>query len=178
MNTRGELKILFTGTVGAGKTTAIAAVSDIPPMSTDVRNNDPTVAKALTTVGMDYGELALGDGEVLRLYGTPGQERYSFMWSILVNGALGLVILIDNSRPEPLADLDLYLNGFSKFIAESPCVVGICRMETHPSPDVDAFAQRLEAADARCPVIAVDVRDRDQVVAMLDLLLVQMESQE
>ena len=67
-----EHKILFTGTMGAGKTTAIAAVSEIPPMRTDVRNTDDSVSKATTTVGLDYGELTLDNGEKLRLYGTPG----------------------------------------------------------------------------------------------------------
>lgn len=178
MSETSELKILITGTMGAGKTTAIAAVSDIKPLSTDVRNNDMSVAKALTTVGMDYGELALGDGEVLRIYGTPGQERYNFMWKILVKGSMGLVILIDNSRPDPLADLEMYVEGFSDFIASSPCVVGVGRMETHASPHMDQFAETLDRLNARCPVVAVDVRERDQVVQLLDLLLVQMETDE
>ena len=172
----GELKILVTGTVGAGKTTAIAAVSDIAPLNTDVRNNDTSVAKALTTVGMDYGELALDGGEVLRIYGTPGEERYDFMWKILVRGALGLVILIDNSRPDPLADLETYLKGFSDFIASSACVVGVGRMETHPAPHIDRFAERLDQWGARCPVVALDVRQRSEVVQLLELLLVQMET--
>lgn len=175
MREASELKILITGTVGAGKTTAIAAVSDIKPLSTDVRNNDASIMKALTTVGMDYGELALGGGDVLRIYGTPGQERYSFMWKILVKGAMGLVILIDNSRPDPMADLHMYLQEFSEFISHSPCVVGVGRTETHAKPHVDEFADALACMNLQCPVIAVDVRQKDQVVQLLDLLLVQIE---
>ncbi len=178
MSNAGELKILITGTVGAGKTTAIAAVSDTKPLSTEVRNNDASVSKALTTVGMDYGELALGGGEVLRLYGTPGQERYDFMWKILVKGALGLMILIDNSRPDPLGDLQTYLDGFSDFLANSPCVVGVGRMENYPNPGLDMFAELMERAGVRCPVVSLDVRIREQVVGLLDLLLVQMETDE
>ena len=67
-----EHKIIFTGTTGAGKTTAIAAVSEITPLNTDVRNTDPEVAKAMTTTGLDYGELTLGQNEKLRLYGMSG----------------------------------------------------------------------------------------------------------
>ena len=78
-----ELKILISGTTGAGKTTAIRAVSEIAPVSTDVRNTDAAVDKALTTAGMDYGELTLDNGEKLYLYGTPVQERFDFMWNIL-----------------------------------------------------------------------------------------------
>jgi len=70
-----EHKIIFTGTMGAGKTTAIAAVSEIPPIVTDVTNNDKSVDKAVTTVGFDYGLLTLENGDRIRLYGTPGQER-------------------------------------------------------------------------------------------------------
>ena len=130
-----EHKILFSGTTGAGKTTAIGQVSEIPPMSTDVRNTDSGLSKEMTTVGMDYGEVTLEGGDKLRLYGTPGQKRFDFMWRILSKGALGLVILIDNRQPDPLADLDMYVDGFKKLIADTACVVAVGRMETHASPE-------------------------------------------
>lgn len=171
-----EHKILFTGTTGAGKTTAIGAVSEIPPLSTDVRNTDPAVAKAMTTAGLDFGELTLANGEKLRLYGTPGQQRFEFMWQILAKGALGLVILADNSRPEPLADLDVYLAGFRKLIAEAACVVAVGRMETHPQPDLEAFAAHLALRGVICPVIPIDAREAQQVTQLLELLLIQLES--
>lgn len=172
----GEHKILFTGTMGAGKTTAISAVSEIVPISTDVRNWDLTVHKAMTTVGLDYGELTLENGEKLRLYGTPGQSRFDFMWKILSRGALGLVILIDNSRPDPLADLDMYLDGFADLIRRTSCVIGVGKMEGHPLPHIDAFAERLEKKGVLCPVFPADVRDPEQVLQLLDLLLIQLES--
>ena len=171
-----EHKILFTGTTGAGKTTAIAAVSEIPPLSTDVRNTDPGVSKAMTTAGMDYGELTLDNGEKLRLYGTPGQKRFDFMWTILGRGALGLVILVDNTQPDPLADLDTYLKGFRALIDDTACVVAIGRMDTHPSPDLEQFAGHLANAGVVCPVIPIDVRDPPQVVQLLELLLLQLEN--
>jgi signal recognition particle receptor subunit beta len=171
-----EHKLLFTGTMGAGKTTAIGVVSEIPPLTTDVRNHDASVAKALTTVGLDYGELTLSSGDKLRLYGTPGQMRFEFMWKILAQGALGLVILIDNRRPDPLADLDVYVAGFAELIAQTACVVAVGRMETHPSPDIEQFADRLASRGVLCPVLAADVRQRDEVVQLLDLLLTQLEA--
>ncbi|MGJ7544287.1 GTP-binding protein [Variovorax sp. LT1R16] len=171
-----EHKILFSGTMGAGKTTAIAAVSEIGPLSTDVRNTDESMTKPTTTVGLDYGELTLDNGERLRLYGTPGQQRFAFMWDILARGALGLVILIDNSRPDPLADLDMYLDGFAELIGRSACVVGIGRTETHALPDIDAHSRHMAARGVLCPVLPVDVRERAQVLQLLDLLLLQLES--
>lgn len=169
-------KILFTGTTGAGKTTAIAAVSEIPPVRTDVRNTDAGVHKAMTTVGLDYGEVTLDGGETLRLYGTPGQQRFAFMWKILARGALGVVILIDNSQPDPLADLDMYLTGFEQLIGEAACVVAVGRMDTHPQPDMEAFATRLQARGVLCPVLPIDVREKTQVLQMLDVLLLQLEA--
>lgn len=172
-----EYKILFTGTMGAGKTTAIAAISDVPPVTTDVLNTDESLSKETTTVGFDYGELALPDGDRLRLYGTPGQQRFSFMWQILAKGALGLVILIDNSRPQPLADLAIYLENFAHLISDTACVVGVGRMDSHAQPDLEAYSQCLHEHGVMCPVIATDVRERQQVVMLLDLLMVQLETQ-
>jgi uncharacterized protein len=171
-----EHKILFTGVAGAGKTTAIGAVSEIQPMNTDVRNTDASLDKTTTTVGLDYGELTLEGGDKLRLYGTPGQMRFDFMWHILSRGALGLIILVDNRRPDPLADLDVYLDGFKQLIAETACVVAIGRTDTHPTPDLGKFATHLETRGVLCPVLPTDVRDSVQVTQLLDLLMLQLEN--
>lgn len=171
-----EFKILISGTMGAGKTTAIAAISETPPVTTEVKNTDGEVRKATTTVGLDYGELTLDNGDKLRLFGTPGQTRFAQLWKVLAKGALGLVILVDNSRPEPLRDLSVYLENFAELIRDAACVVGIGRLDTHPAPDLDAYARHLEEHGVVCPLLAVDVRDREQVVMLLDVLLTQLES--
>lgn len=170
-----EHKILFSGTTGAGKTTAIGVVSEIPTLSSDVRNTDTGLSKEMTTVGLDYGELTLDNGDKLRLYGTPGQKRFDFMWTILSRGALGLIILIDNRQPDPLADLDMYLNGFRQLIEDTACVVAVGRTETHPTPDLEQYASHLATRGILCPVLAADVRDAPQVVQLLELLLLQLE---
>ncbi|HBK57325.1 MAG TPA: GTP-binding protein [Xanthomonadales bacterium] len=171
-----EYKILFTGTMGAGKTTAIATVSEIPPLVTDVRNSDASIAKAETTVGLDFGQISLDGGHRVRLFGTPGQVRFDFLWKILVRNALGLIILADNSRPDPLADLTTYLDGFAEELDRVPCAIGVGRMEGHPSPDIDAYADRLAAKGRMFPVIPVDVRRRDDVLLLIDTLLAQIEA--
>ena len=102
-----EYKILFTGAMGAGKTTAISAVSETPPVVTDVHNSDLSVAKARTTVGLDFGQFTLDNGDRIRLFGTPGQTRFDFLWKILSKNALGIIILTDNSSRDPLADLSI-----------------------------------------------------------------------
>jgi uncharacterized protein len=169
-------KIVITGATGAGKTTAIGAVSDHMPVRTDVTNTDPNVKKATTTVGLDYGEIALDSGDRLCLYGTPGQVRFDFMWRILAKGALGIVILCDNSAPEPLDTFDTYLSGFSDALKNLPCVVGVGRMDTHRNPSLDEYAHVLSGRGFTFPIIPIDVRDAPQVRTLLDLLLLQMEA--
>lgn len=171
-----EYKILLTGTMGAGKTTAIAAVSEIPPVVTDVKNTDASSAKENTTVGFDYGQITLENGDRLRLYGTPGQSRFDFLWAILSQNALGIIILIDNSRPDPLADLKMYLEGFAQELQTMPFAVGVGRLEQHPTPNLDDFIDALAAHDCIGPVLSVDVRRRDDVVLLIDTLLTQVEA--
>lgn len=171
-----EYKLLFTGPMGAGKTTAIAAVSEVAPVITDVRNTDQSVLKERTTVGLDFGVLSLDNGDRLRLFGTPGQVRFDFLWKILAKNVLGIVILIDNSKPEPLADLALYLDGFCQELRDAPCVIGVGRTETHLSPSLNDFTNAVNERGLVLPVMAVDVRSRDDVVLLIDCLLAQIEA--
>ncbi len=172
-----EYKLVFTGTTGAGKTTAIAAISEAPPVKTDVANTDETLNKASTTVGLDYGQINLANGDRLRLFGTPGQTRFDFMWKILVKDAFGIIILIDNSRDAPLSDLNLYLNGFSHELLNTPCVIGVGRTETHIHPSLDDFSLALEKRNLILPVIPVDVRNKDDVNMLLSILMAQTEAE-
>jgi hypothetical protein len=171
-----EFKILFTGTMGAGKTTAIGSVSDIPPVVTDVHNSDTSVQKERTTVGLDFGEFTLDNGDRIRLFGTPGQNRFDFLWKILAKNALGLIILVDNSRPNPLADLGMYLDGFAEQLDTLPCAIGVGRLDTHPHPDLDAYIDELSKRNRIFPVLEVDVRRKDDVVLLIDTLLAQIEA--
>jgi signal recognition particle receptor subunit beta len=171
-----EHKIIITGPMGAGKTTAIAALSEIAPIVTDVMNNDRSVDKALTTVGFDYGQLTLDNGDRIRLFGTPGQERFKFMWQTLCSGALGIIILADNSRPDPIADLAIYLDGFADQLKTLPCVVGVGRTETHLQPDLQLYADKLESAGHVFPILPVDVRIASDVSLLVDTLLSQIEA--
>src|SRR5579859_5421314 len=139
-----EFKLIFTGSMGAGKTTAIAAVSDVAPVRTEVTNSDRAAHdKATTTTGLDYGEVTLPGGQVLRLFGTPGQARFHFMWDILGKGALGVVVLVDNSRPDPLQDVRDYVQAFAGVIGTSRAVVGVGRLDQHPSPSLDDYHHAL-----------------------------------
>jgi len=179
MNAVSDLKIVISGTTGAGKTTAIHAVSEIVAVSADVRNTDPNLAKELTTAGLDYGEITLGQGEKLRLYGTPGQERFEFMWRILANGALGIILLIDSRRPDPLREMDTYLSALIQNGQRVPCVIAITHAnKTQPCPQAEQLSLHLEARGVLYPVVIADVREADEVIGLMELLLLQIEAME
>jgi signal recognition particle receptor subunit beta len=170
------LKILFTGMVGAGKSTAIATLSEIPTAKTEVANTDlARFTKEHTTVAMDYGECRLESGETLLLYGTPGQDRFDFMWKILARGATGIIVLVDNSRPEPLADLTIYLDAFSESAARGAMVIGVGRTETSPVPSLGRFHELLMRRGQTAHVLRVDVRKRSDVLMLIEALLAQAE---
>jgi signal recognition particle receptor subunit beta len=176
--TAREFKLLFAGAMGAGKTTAIRAISDIPPVSTEAENLDKAShGKAETTVGLDYGEARLDGGERLRLYGLPGQARFDFMWKILARGALGVVLLVDNSRPGAVAGLGAYLDAFDELARSASMVIGVGRLAEGPQRIGD-YAEVLRARGLRLPVFAVDVRRRDDVLLLLEALLQQIEAYE
>jgi signal recognition particle receptor subunit beta len=89
---------------------------------------------------------------------------------------LGVIVLMDNSRPDPLADLATYVDGFSEALRTIPCVIGVGRLETHPVPSLDDYAERLAATGRVFPILGVDVRDRTEVILLIDTLLVQIEA--
>ncbi len=161
--------------MGAGKTTAIASISETPPIKTDVDNNDASVDKSHTTVGLDYGQLTLDNGDRLRFFGTPGQDRFDFLWKILVVNSLGVVILINNASTAPLDDLDKFLKAFAAELKTMPCVIGVGRFETHPEPNLDRYADFIAEKQLLIPVIACDVRRSADVRLLIDLLLTQIE---
>ncbi len=169
-------KIIFAGPVGAGKTTAIQTISDIEVVSTESKASDDVAKrKKTTTVAMDYGILNIENGQRVHLYGTPGQERFSFMWEIVTMGGLGLVLLLDNTREAPLEDLEFYIKAFRTFIDKNTVVVGVTRMDVAGSSSLDSFQTRLSELGVRAPVFEVDARSRDDVSALLQAMLAMLE---
>ena len=119
-------KLVFAGPVGAGKTTAIQSLSDIEVVRTEASaTDDVKQLKQTTTVAMDYGLMKLASGDQVRLYGTPGQKRFDFMWDILTENALGLVVLVSARADDPVAELDVYLKAFRGLIDRTALVVGM-----------------------------------------------------
>ena len=172
-----EYIVLVAGPMGAGKTTAISALSEIPVVRTEARNTDlARHSKALTTVALDYGEITLGGGDKVRLYGVPGQERFDFMWKILERRALGLLLLLDNAAADPLADLDRYLRVFADIDARGALVVGVTRQDVSRTPSIEDYQDRLDAQARALPVFSLDAREPAQVRTLLGTLIALVEA--
>ncbi|HPF73067.1 MAG: GTP-binding protein [Lysobacteraceae bacterium] len=172
-----EYIVLVAGPMGAGKTTAIAALSEIPVVRTEARNTDlARHSKALTTVALDYGEITLSGHDKVRLYGVPGQDRFDFMWKILERRALGLMLLLDNAAPDPIGDLDRYLKVFADLDQRGAMVIGVTRTDVNPQPDTETYNERLRESGRVLPVFALDAREPRQVCTLLGTLVALVEA--
>lgn len=173
MNEYGRCsKIVFVGPVGVGKSTAVQHLSDIPVVSTDVLSSDVALrAKQTTTVAMDYGKVTLRSGRIIHLYGTPGQERFSFMWDILTTGSTtAIVLLIDNTRPQPLRDMEFFINSFRRFADSGRMAVAVTHTDVSVSPTLLEYSSELKLLGVDVPLFNVDPRRREAVASLLDML--------
>lgn len=169
-------KLAFLGEPGAGKTTCVASVSEIEPLSTDVATTDElAMRKAVTTVAMDYGEMSLGDGNRLLLYGLPGQSRFRYMFDVVRENLVGLVVLVDAKSPAPLLGLADTLECYVEELGQVPFVVAINKL-----PHDDAELRRQAGLVLRRyglvgPVISVDARRKEDLALMFELILLCAE---
>ncbi|AQT81340.1 ATP-binding protein [Mycolicibacterium litorale] len=174
-------KIVIAGGFGAGKTTFVAAVSEIMPLRTEAMVTDASAAvdaldatpgKSTTTVAMDFGRITLDRDLVLYLFGTPGQRRFWFMWDDLVRGAIGAIILVDVRR---LQDSFPAVDFFEH--RKLPFLVAINEFDGGPRYPADEVRRALTLPEST-PVIAVDARDRksatDALIAISEYALASL----
>lgn len=157
------LKILIAGGFGAGKTTLVSALSEVRPLQTEevltgagIGTDDLSgvEAKSTTTVAMDFGRITINDDLQVYLFGTPGQDRFWFLWDELAFGALGAVVLADTRR---LADCFPSIDYFEQ--RGVPFVVGVNCFDGARRFSLESVRQALDL-DPDVPLVLCDARDR------------------
>lgn len=168
---RRPAKVLVTGPFDAGKTTLINTIADGGVITTERPVTSESPGSGSTTVAMDFGRLHLADDLALFLFGTPGQDRFAFMWDILADGMLGYLLVVDAARPGCLAEAER-LRSHLDAAVDAPRVVVVNKVSGDAAAAVDAARTALHVG-SEVPVLAADVRDRAEVRTVLLALLEQ-----
>ncbi len=161
-----SVKVVVTGPFNAGKTTFIKSVSEITVLSTERQISDSSgEGSGETTVAMDFGRITISDDVVLYLFGTPGQERFSFMWETLSEGMLGFVLLVDATDRDSYADARSMIAFFTE-MSDVPFVVAGNKVAADDTATLTDLREKLELKES-VPLLPVDARDKDSVKAVL-----------
>jgi uncharacterized protein len=167
------MRLVVTGTVGAGKSTFIRSVSEIAVVDTDRQTTDETsVIKKKTTVAMDFGRLQFAPGMALHLYGTPGQSRFDFMWDILIRKAHAYILLVSAHRPSDFRSARRIL-AFMDQRVQIPLLIGLTHMDCEGAWSEEDIAIALGFVDEnkRPPFVILNANQKESVITTLIVLV-------
>jgi len=168
-----KIKIVIAGPFAAGKTEFIRTVSDIEPVTTERKITDAKEKqkKSSTTVAMDFGKIKIDDEHELYLFGTPGQSRFNFMWEILGEGSLGVIILVDSTDPKTFHEARRIINFFQSRYP-IPMVVAANKQDLPDAWSPQDVAVALDISEEEgIPVIGISAKNKEDVKKALLLLL-------
>jgi hypothetical protein len=160
-----SVKVVITGPFDAGKTTFIKSVSEITVLSTERQVSGAVAGSGETTVAMDFGRITISDEVVLYLFGTPGQERFSFMWETLSEGMLGFVVLVDGTSAESVREAVSMIEFFTR-MSDVPFVVAANRVSADDSGELERIRSALSLPSGVI-LLGCDARDRESVKGVL-----------
>lgn len=166
-------KLVLVGPVGAGKTTLLGSITGVAPVSTEMPLTDgATAAKSTTTVALDFSSVVLDDGTPLLVYGVPGQAHFSFMRPILLDGALGAIMVLNGAAPGLAQHCEHWLDEILETHRDMPVVIGITHTDLAPDFDLRRTRDSVRRRRASIPVFTLDVRRRDHSIHLVRALLV------
>ena len=161
------VKVVVTGPFNAGKTTFIKTISEISVVSTEKKvSSKEKVIKDETTVAMDFGRVTVTSNVALYLFGTPGQDRFSFMWETLSQGMLGFVVLVDYSTGTTFIDSENILKYF-KSISKVPYVVAVTKANGRVTPDIINDVRRKLVLGKEVPLYYCNISNKESVKEVL-----------
>jgi len=169
------LKIVITGAYSAGKSNFIRTISDIEVVATEYQVSDPEerLQKHETTVALDFGTIAISEEVTLYLFGTPGQERFDFMWEVLSLGCIGYIVVVDSCRPAHFLEAQRLIARFAE-ITDAPFVVAANKQDDPAALPVAYMRKRLQLP-YEVPVLPCVATDKESVKQVLLALLARIE---
>lgn len=171
----GTIKLVLAGPVGAGKTTAIRAIADSDPISTEMPLTTGALGdKTTTTVAFDFATIMLDDGTPVMVYGLPGQEHYAFMRPIVLAGAIGVLVLLDAREQGLAGEAARWLRAMIEIDPGLGVVIGITHSDCVRDFTLAPVRAALRQLGRAIPVFTFDARIREQALHLVRALLVSV----
>lgn len=171
------IKLVIAGPVGAGKTTFIRSLGDVEPVATEMPLIDGAMGdKTTTTVALDFSMVSMDEGEPLLIYGLPGQAHFGFMRSIILEGAVGAVLLLRATDPDLEAHCREWLSDLCDLAPDLPLIVAVTHTDQAQGFSLKPLRAAVAVHGRIAPVFTFDAREREQVRHVVRAMLVAAEA--